>query len=1183
MRRVGWLLSGMLALWVGLAAAGVPEVPRLRTLGVADGLPATGINAIVRDQAGYVWIGTADGLARYDGIGFRVWRNEPGNPQSLPGNTVQALHVDARDRLWIATESGGLSMLDPQRRRFTHYRMAEHPEIGSDDTWAIASQGDVVWFGTYAGGVHRLDPDGRITRFMPGEDGSGLPAPTVLALLVDAQGVLWAGTMRGLARWTGDDFERVSLPGPRPGPLVFSLSLDGDALWVGASTGVFRRSGSGRWVAPSWSPMFEQPNAVQALVRDRQGQFWIGSQLGLWRVRGDGIPVPVRGDGPGINKAVAALLLQDDGALWAPVTGVGLGYLRADWRQVAQFSRRDSALGAMLYRGIGAARAGGFWLAPYGGAPERIGADGSVTQLSDAAAEAIGGSAKLLTVAETADGVLWAGTRDHLARVVGDEVRKWFPRDKVDALLPGLDLLRIAPDGSLWLSCNGSGVQQRDARSGRVLRSWKAGSHGLDLADNETMEFAPDGTLWLAGDGGVRVLRPGAEDFERIAGMGEERVYALALDGGSVWLSRRTGLEHYRRDGDGWRRVARIAQDQGIPAVEAAGMVVDGHHRVWLSTSRGLFRWDPGNGRLRRLGIQEGLGSQEFEPRSIALSGGVLAATTTGGSVVMVDVNLPDPKPAQPRLHLDEVAVRRDGRWEPVDATGLQLPPDTRELRVRMRLLDFADPAGNRYESRLQGVDADWLSQGSSGERVFSGLAPGDYALALRARNAAGEASEVQVLQWSVQPPWWRTPWALAGFAALALLLLGWAGWAWRAREREREELRLLERERALAEEASLAKSRFLATLGHEVRTPMTGVLGMGELLLSTGLDGRQRGYVESIRDAGHHLLRLVNDALDLARIEAGKLELDPQPFDLRELVDDVVGLHAPLARQRGLAFACEVDARAPAKLRGDPVRIRQILFNLLGNAIKFTQQGEVGLRVEPLGREGVRFVVRDTGPGLNEEQRARLFRRFEQADGARTASRYGGSGLGLAISQELAAAMGGRIDVASSPGVGTRFSVELPLEVLPLLPASTPAREPRNLPAPGLDLLLVEDDPTVAEVLRGLLQSQGHRVAHAAHGLGALAEATTRTFDMALLDLDLPGMDGLSLAAALRGQGFAGPLVAVTARADAAAEPEARAAGFDAFLRKPLTGAMLARVLEGLAGVDRVDEHGDVGGVHVR
>ena len=156
MRRMGWLLAGVLLLWAGLAFARVPEVPRFRAIGVADGLPATGINAIVRDHAGYIWIATADGLARYDGVGFKVWRNEPGNSQSLPGNTVQALHVDARDRIWIATESGGLSMLDAQRRGFTHYRMAEHPEIGSDDTWAIASKGDVVWFGTYAGGVHRL-------------------------------------------------------------------------------------------------------------------------------------------------------------------------------------------------------------------------------------------------------------------------------------------------------------------------------------------------------------------------------------------------------------------------------------------------------------------------------------------------------------------------------------------------------------------------------------------------------------------------------------------------------------------------------------------------------------------------------------------------------------------------------------------------------------------------------------------------------------------------------------------------------------------------------------------------------------------------------------------------------------------------------------------------------------------
>ena len=1183
MRRVGWLLSGVLVLWTGLALARVPEVPRFRSIGVAEGLPATGVNAIVRDRAGYIWIATTDGLARYDGIGFRVWRNEPGNPQSLPGNNVQALHVDARDRVWIATESGGLSMLGPQRREFTHYRMDQRPEIGSDDTWAIASRGDELWFGTYAGGVHRLAADGTISRFMPVEGGAGLPSPTVLSLQFDAQGTLWVGTMRGLARWDGNGFERVDLPGAKA-PMVFSLSLEGDALWVGTSTGVFRRNPAGRWVSPSWSPMFTMPNAMQALVRDRQGQFWIGSQRGLWRVRGDGIPVPVHGDGPGLHKAVASLLLQDDGALWAPLPGVGLGYLRADWRQVAQFSRRDSALTGMLYRGIAPARDGGFWLANYSGAPERLDANGTVERLPDTVAQAVGGS-KLSTIAETVDGTLWMGTRDAVFQFADGKIRSWNTSTAVDPLLPGLDLMRIAPDGSLWLSCNGTGLQQRDPASGRVLRTWKAGTHGLGLSDFEAMEFAADGTLWVAGDGGVRVLPPGGDGFRTVDVMGDARVYALALDGESLWLSRRTGLERYRRSGDGWKQVASIAQDQGVPAVEAAGMVVDARDRVWLSTTRGLFRWDPATRRLRRLGIQEGLGSQEFEVHSIALAGGVLGATTTDGSVVLVDVNLPDPKLAPPRLQVDDVAVRRDGRWQPLQPGAIELPPEARELRVRMHLLEFADPAGNHYASRLRGRESDWLSQGASGERIFSGLTAGDYELELRATNAAGEQSEVKVLRWTVLPPWWRTPWALATFAVVALLFLGWGTAAWRTREREREALRLVERERALAEQASLAKSHFLATLGHEVRTPMTGVLGMGELLLGTNLDPRQRGHVEAIRDAGNHLLRLVNDALDLARIEAGRLELDPQPFEVRGLVEDIVGLHGPLARQRGLAFKHHIEPAAPARLLGDPTRIRQILFNLLGNAIKFTQEGEVGLRVEPLGRDGIRFVVHDTGPGLNAEQRSRLFRRFEQAEGARTTTRYGGSGLGLAISQELAAAMGGRIDVASAPGVGTRFSVELPLKVLPLLPTVPTHAQAGLAPATGdgLRLLLVEDDPTVAEVLRGLLQAQGHCVVHAAHGLAALAESATLPFDAALLDLDLPGMDGLSLAGALRDQCFAGPLLAVTARADAAAEPDARAAGFDGFLRKPVTGAMLADALRPLRRMDRVDEGGDVPGVHVR
>ncbi len=222
-----------------------------------------------------------------------------------------------------------------------------------------------------------------------------------------------------------------------------------------------------------------------------------------------------------------------------------------------------------------------------------------------------------------------------------------------------------------------------------------------------------------------------------------------------------------------------------------------------------------------------------------------------------------------------------------------------------------------------------------------------------------------------------------------------------------------------------------------------------------------------------------------------------------------------------------------------------------------------VGLKLTTLGSyQGLRFEVADTGPGINAEQKARLFQRFEQGDGARTTSRYGGSGLGLAICQELAIAMGGQIEVISRLGAGTRFVVDLPLRWV--APNAAIGGEPghADTAVEPQRILLVEDDPTIAEVIVGLLQAQGHSVVHAPHGLAALTEAADNTFDLALLDLDLPGLDGFALARQLRVFGYEMPLIAVTARADEVAEPSAQEAGFDTFLRKPLTGDMLAATI---------------------
>ncbi|SDW65204.1 ligand-binding sensor domain-containing protein [Lysobacter enzymogenes] len=1183
--RALWLCAGLAAAapW---AAAGVPEAPRARIIGVADGLPSSKVNGMAFDHAGYLWLATTDGLARYDGVGMKVWRHVPGDPASLPGNDLTLVNVDDRDRIWVAAEGRGLSMMDVRREGFVHYRRAEHPQIGSDDTFTVASRNGEVWFGTYGGGLHRIDRNGRIERFMPKDgDPRSLPSPTVLTLSYDARGDLWAGTFKGLARWTGHDFERIGLPGEDPTPWVFAIAPVGEQLWVGSKTGLHRRERDGRWTDPDYSAMFAQLNAVLSVAPDRDGSLWLGTQRSIWRATPQSVPAPMALGPARPARPVQQIVGQDDGSFWFPLAGVGVGYLRPDWRRIAQYSRERGSLSSELYTALAPSARRGFWLIGARGEIERLGQDGVVEPISDGPHDALSKGGIPNTAVEDRQGRLWVATsRNNLVRIDPSGAWRDWGETGPDPVLPGEpDRMAVAPDGTLWISYLTQGLQQRDPDSGRVLATIAVGpEQGIGNGDFDNIGFAPDGTLWIASGEGLLSRDAKRNVMAAVPGLPRDRVFGFAFESAdSLWLQRLNGLEHYQREGGRWELRDRAGVERGIPAVEGTGLFRDRAGRLWLPTARGLFRWDPKQLRLRRFGVQDGMSSQEFLRRASVLTGdGTLAASLSDGSVVLIDTAWPDPAPRQPRLVWHQLDVRRHGRWvplalnKPVRPSGSErasryealptLAPDDREMRVQMRLLSFDDPQANRYYTRLEGYDSDWVAVGESGERVFAGLPPGSYVLHARAIDANGNTALERVLEFNVRPPWWRTPPALAALLGLLALAAWWGTMLYRRRLARRLNWQRAEHEREVAKQASLAKTRFLATLGHEVRTPMTGVLGMSELLLDTPLDQKQRGYTESIRRAGEHLLRLVNDALDLARIESGKLELAHEPFDVRALVAQAADLMRPLAQQRGLRFEVDVAADAPRGLRGDTSRVCQVLLNLLGNAIKFTDVGAVSLRVERLTPQGVRFEVSDTGPGLNEEQKQRLFRRFEQAEGARTAARYGGSGLGLAISQELAAAMEGQIAVYSEPGQGARFVFDLPLAEAPPPVQAAASVEP-SLARPRVGsrvVLLVEDDPTVAEVIAGLLRGQGHRVAHVANGLAALAETATARFDLALLDLDLPGINGLDLARQLRAQGFVQPLVAVTARADADAEPQARRAGFDRFLRKPVTGAMLADAL---------------------
>jgi signal transduction histidine kinase/ligand-binding sensor domain-containing protein/CheY-like chemotaxis protein/HPt (histidine-containing phosphotransfer) domain-containing protein len=1065
------------------AAADAPPLV-LEHLTTADGLPQATVMTTLQDSRGFVWLGTEDGLVRYDGHELYRYAHSRTDVASLPGNFVWQVVEDAETNLWIAVKDAGVAKWDRRTDRFTTYRRDPNDpgSLTSDSVRAVlVDPRGHVWIGTSDAGVDVLDPgSGRIERLRhDARNPASLSSDHVSTLTLDRAGDVWIGTDAGLNRWSAATrtVNRVGFSSGDAkalGDLQVSRVLEDRAgtLWVGSfDAGLVRMDRDGRVLETF---RHDARNAaslgsddVRALLEDQSGHLWIGTADGLALLdRAAGVFSHYRhdaNDGASLRDSFVMSLHQDAAGLVWVGTRTG-GVSRWNRRSWELGGHRPAWLDSQPVMAFADAPDNQVWIASLAGLIRFDAATGVATPLDALVGRQNAvGDERVMSLRQDRRGALWIGT-------MGSGLKVLTPDGRIEAIpvqpggtsslsAAGIMTIHESRSGALWIGTFGGGANVLDPATRNVRQLPYGTDPGAVSAPNVTaiVEDAR-GNFWLGTDGGGlnlaradgTVLRVFRNDPGNPSTLPANTVYALAVDqDGHVWAATDGGLARVVDPAAAPESIEFkvLSRAEGLSSDVLYGVVPDARGRLWLSGNAGLMRLDPESGAVKTYHREHGLQGEEFSFGAyFRLRDGRVCFGGPGGFNIFDPAALSENQqpPRVALTNVDVLGVRAAGETPFWLRDRVELDYRGTIVSLDFGVLDFTSPAHNRLAYRMAGLTDDWIDLGAQRRVTLTNLDPGNHVLQVRAANSDSVWS-AKPLELTIHrdPAPWASPYA---YAAYALAVLAFTAQRIRrqrqkfaevvqARERLESEVQLRTRElresnRQLAE-AAQAKSNFLDRMSHELRTPMNGVVGMTELLSRTPLSATQSHLTKTIRSSAQILLQIVNDLLDLSKIRAGKVALEALPIDLGQVLEECTSLFAGAADAKGIELVVCPPPAVERLLLGDPLRVRQILMNLVGNAVKFTEQGEVVVKadIEPDGADRVlvRLSVADTGIGMDAASTAMIFEPFAQADET-TTRRFGGTGLGLAICRELADLMGGRITVESQPRIGSTFHLSLPL-----------------------------------------------------------------------------------------------------------------------------------------------------------